>query len=217
MARFEFHFLQSFLHILGDGGFFFCPFMSNIDLHSILLLFSQTIVVSPDISQLHSALLLTIISKVKLVALFIFLFSVLWNSLTVYRVLRFQFIGYLFRRLVIIRLFWLFTKSTHFLLTFIRLVLFLILDRLSLRWWRLSLNRRKWSSFLSGLHWFFFMLLFFWLIFWWNWVEYSWWFDFLPIISKDSDLYWFFLVLFQSFSRIFQLLMNSSLIISIGF
>jgi hypothetical protein len=161
------------LHVFGEGGLLLGPFMCDIDLHGVLFLFAQAVVVPADVPQFHPALLLGFAALVKLVAFFVLFLVVLRNGVAVDGMFGLQFVRQLLRGFFLIRLFWFFTESPHVLLRlFVLLILLLILCRLSF-WWGLSIGRGRWDGFLPRFSGFFFVLFLFGLVFGRDGIEHS--------------------------------------------
>lgn len=189
--------------------------MSDVYLHRIFSLFTQTVMIFAHISQLHPTLLLAFIAQVKLIALFIFFLVVLLDSFAVYGMLRLQFVRHLFRRLFLFGLFWFLTKSSHIWLCLIGRVLLLVFYRLSFNCRGLWISWLGWVRVLCSFCWFLFRLLLLRFVFGRYRVENSRWFDFFLVVSKYGYFNRFLFILFQPFAGILQLRMQTSPIISI--
>lgn len=145
---------------------------------------SQTIVIFSDIAKLHISFLLSVIPHIIHVGFLVLLLPVSCDCISINWVLWAKFVRHFLRRLILIRLLWLFSKSSH--IRNPRLLLYWILSCCGC----LSVSRRltfwRGRSPLLPLSRLFWLLLLWLFIFWWHWIQHSGRFKLFLIFSKSS-------------------------------
>jgi len=206
VAGLKLHLLEPFLHVLRDLGLLLRPLVRDVDLRDVFSLPPQTIVVLPDVSQLHVPFLLRLVPHVKHVRLLVLLLPVHADRLSKDGMLGLQLVRHILGRLILIGLFRLLPESAHvgncrWLLHWV----FCCWRRLSLDK-RFSFSRRRCC--LLALRSFFGFFLFGLLVLGRHGVEHSRGFDFFLVFGEGGDIDGLPFVLVEPFDWVLQLVVK---------